>query len=138
MIGIILATHGTLGEALIETTKLITKEALNNIAYVTINVEDRPETIKKQIRKAIAKVDSKDGVIILTDMFGGTPSNISNAFLKEKNTEVISGVNLPILVEAVSKQTKSDFKTLSTDLVKCGKRSISKATGILNGEKRGV
>ncbi len=76
------------------------------------------------------------GVLILTDMFGGTPSNLSYSFLEEDHIDVISGVNLPILLKAVNVRKKLDMKELTSVLVDHGKKSISLASGILKGSKR--
>jgi len=92
--------------------------------------------LRKKIKKGISKVTSDNGVIILTDMFGGTPSNLSYSFLEEGKVEVISGVNLPILLKAVTARSKMDMESLTVSLVEHGKKSISLASGILKGTKR--
>ena len=78
----------------------------------------------------------QEGVIILTDMFGGTPSNLSYSFLEEGRIEVLSGVNLPILIQAVNMRKKKELSQLAADLEVFGKKSISLASGILKGNKR--
>jgi PTS system mannose-specific IIA component len=82
-------------------------------------------------------VDQKAGVLILTDMFGGTPSNLSYSFLEEGRVEVISGVNLPILIKAITARTETDLGKLATSLETYGKTTIRLASGILKGNKRG-
>jgi PTS system mannose-specific IIA component len=82
-------------------------------------------------------VDNRQGVLILTDMFGGTPSNLSYSFLEEGHIEVLSGVNLPILVKAVGARSEKNLTELAENLVNFGKRSVSLASGILKGNKRG-
>ncbi len=88
------------------------------------------------IADALAAADTGDGVLILTDMFGGTPSNLSYSFLEEGHIEVISGVNLPILIKAANARRDSDLSTLASTLETYGKKSISLASGILKGNKR--
>ena len=136
MIGILVVTHAELGSALIETVKFILGDAPDNLSSVSINIQKDPDSLRKKIKKGISQVKTDQGVIILTDMFGGTPSNLSYSFLEEGQVEVISGVNLLILLKAVTARTKMDMETLTLSLVEHGKRSISLASGILKGTKR--
>lgn len=136
MIGILLVTHANLGNALIETVEFISGKKETNILSVSINIQEDPETLRKKIKKAITDVKTDKGIIILTDMFGGTPSNLSYSFLEEGRVEVISGVNLPILLKAVNSRSKMTMEALTSALVEHGKKSISLASGILKGTKR--
>jgi mannose PTS system EIIA component len=136
MIGILLVTHANLGNALIETVEFISGKKETHIAAVSINIQEDPESLRKKIKKAILEVKTDNGVVILTDMFGGTPSNLSYSFLEEGQVDVISGVNLPILFKAVNSRSKMNMETLTSVLVEHGKKSISLASGILKGTKR--
>ncbi|MBU1193859.1 MAG: PTS sugar transporter subunit IIA [Proteobacteria bacterium] len=136
MTGILVVAHANLGETLIETVEFILGKKEDHLVSVSIDIKEDPETLRKKIKKSIAKVQTDNGVIILTDMFGGTPSNLSYSFLEEGKVEVISGVNLPILLRAVNTRSKMDMKTLAESLVVFGKKSISLASGILKGTKR--
>jgi len=136
MTGILLVTHANLGKTLIETIEFILGDSQDNLSCVSINIQEDPDTLRKKIKKGISKVTSDNGVIILTDMFGGTPSNLSYSFLEEGKVEVISGVNLPILLKAVTARSKMDMESLTVSLVEHGKKSISLASGILKGTKR--
>ncbi len=136
MTGILLVTHAMLGNALIETAELILGESLKNVGFVSINITEDPASLRKKIKKGISEVKTDNGVLILTDMFGGTPSNLSYSFLEEGEIEVISGVNLPIFLKAVNSRSRMDMDTLTSTLIEHGKRSISLATGILKGTKR--
>ncbi|WP_300462869.1 PTS sugar transporter subunit IIA [Desulfobacula sp.] len=136
MTGILLVTHANLGSTLIETVEFILGEKQDNLFFVSINIQEDPDRLRKKIKKGISKVKTDNGVIILTDMFGGTPSNLSYAFLEEGQVEVISGVNLPILLKAVNSRSKMDMGALTTCLVEHGKKSISLASEILKGTKR--
>lgn len=136
MTGILVITHANLGETLIETVEFILGKKEDNLASVSIDIKEDPESLRKKIKKNISKVQTDGGVIILTDMFGGTPSNLSYSFLEEGKVEVISGVNLPILLRAVNTRSKMEMTPLTESLVEFGKRSISLASGILKGTKR--
>ncbi|NOX33927.1 MAG: PTS sugar transporter subunit IIA [Deltaproteobacteria bacterium] len=136
MIGILVVTHANLASALIETVEFILGNRPDNLLPVSINIQEDPDSLRKKIKKGISKARTDNGVIILTDMFGGTPSNISYSFLEEGRVEVISGVNLPILLKAVNSRSKMDMETLTASLVEHGKRSISLASDILKGTKR--
>lgn len=136
MIGILVVTHANLGSTLIETVEFILGSKQENLLSVSINIQEDPDRLRKKIKKGISQVRIDNGVIILTDMFGGTPSNLSYSFLEEGQVEVISGVNLPILLKAVNSRSKLDMEALTLSIVEHGKRSISLASGILKGTKR--
>lgn len=133
MIGIVLVTHSQLGYSLIETAEFILGSKPDSVASVSINVKENVDELRDNISKAIKQVDSKKGILILTDMFGGTPSNLSYSFLEEGRVEVISGVNLPLLIRAIGLQKEEDLSNVAKTLVASGKRSISLASGILKG-----
>ena len=136
MIGIVIVTHSQLGDALIEAAEFIIGKRPEALASVSIDLNESAEVLRGKIAKGIKKVKSKDGVLILTDMFGGTPSNLSYSFLEEGKIEVISGVNLPILIQAANKRSKFKLPKLAVKLESFGKKSISLASGILKGNKR--
>ncbi len=133
MIGIVLVTHGTLAASLIETAEFILGTKPDGVIPVSINVKENVDEFHAKISSAIKKVDKKQGILLLTDMFGGTPSNISYSFLDDGKVEVISGVNLPMLIRAVGLQRETDLNKAAKTLVASGKQSISLASGILNG-----
>ncbi|MCG8564655.1 MAG: PTS fructose transporter subunit IIA [Desulfobacterales bacterium] len=136
MTGLLIVTHADLGSALIETIEFILGKEQDNLLSVSIDIKEDADSLRKKIQKGISKVGTDEGVIILTDMFGGTPSNLSYAFLDEGQVEVISGVNLPILLKAVTLRKKLELNELTASLVEHGKRSISAASGILKGSGR--
>jgi len=133
MIGIVLVTHSTLAASLIETAGFILGSTPESVVPVSINVNENVDEFHNKIASAIKKVDNKQGILILTDMFGGTPSNLSYSFLDDGKVEVISGVNLPMLIRAVGLQKESDLNKAAKTLVASGKQSISLASGILKG-----
>ena len=137
MIGIVIVTHSQLGEALIEAAEFILGSKPENTIAVSIDLKENAEKLREKIDSAIKKVRQPEGVLILTDMFGGTPSNLSYSFLEEGKIEVISGVNLPILIKATNARKEKALSDLAVSLEAFGKRSISLASGILKGNKRG-
>ncbi len=138
MIGIVIVTHNRLGDALIEAVSSIVGAPPESMVSVSVDIKENADVLRNKIEEGIKKVDQNDGVLILTDMFGGTPSNLSYSFLEEGRVDVISGVNLPILFKAVDSREKMDLPKLAASLEKFGKRSISLASSILKGNKRDV
>jgi len=136
MIGIVIVTHSQLGEALIGAAEFIIGSRPGSIESISIDLSENAEKLRRKIDQGIKKVMGQEGVIILTDMFGGTPSNLSYSFLEEGHIEVLSGVNLPILIQAVNMRKKKELGQLAADLEAFGKKSISLASGILKGNKR--
>ena len=136
MIGILVVTHGQLGEALINCTEFIMGERPEALSAISIDIRENADDLRTKIEKGIKEVNQKNGILILTDMFGGTPSNLSYSFLEEGRIEVLSGVNLPILIKAVGQRSSKGLTELSQILETFGKKSISLASGILKGNKR--
>jgi len=137
MVGIVIVTHGQLGDALVETAEIIFSSKPESIISVSIDLTENVEKLRKKITTAIKSVDSNKGILILTDMFGGTPSNLSYSFLEEGRIEVLSGVNLPVLLKAINLRKKDmDLHQVAKTIETYGKKSISLASSILKGEKR--
>lgn len=136
MIGIVIVTHCQLGEALIEAAEFIIGERPGSLESVSIDLSENAEKLRNKIARGIKKVEGQEGVLILTDMFGGTPSNLSYSFLEEGRIEVLSGVNLPVLIQAANMREKMKLDQLASNLESFGKKSISLASGILKGNKR--
>jgi PTS system mannose-specific IIA component len=136
MIGIVIVTHSQLGEALIEASEFILGSRPESVRAVSIDINESAEKLRKKIADSLKDVDNKQGVILLTDMFGGTPSNLSYSFLEEGRIEVLSGVNLPMVVKAVNSREKMSLTEMAEALESYGKKSISLASGLLKGNKR--
>ena len=134
MVGILIVTHGRLAQELLETTKIIVGKNVDHIIPISIGWNDDMADIQKTISSAIGRVDQGQGVLILTDMFGGTPSNISLSFLSEK-VEIITGVNLPMLIKIVNVGDRFNLKELSHLIHEQGKKSIYLASEILSLQK---
>ena len=137
MIGIVIVTHCQLGEALKGAAEFIIGSRPASLESVSIDLNENAEKLRNKISQGIKNVKGQEGVLILTDMFGGTPSNLSYSFLEEGHVEVLSGVNLPILIQAASMREKLKLDELAANLESFGKKSISLASGILKGNKRG-
>jgi len=136
MIGIVIVTHSQLGEALIDAAAFILGGKPEGTVAVSVDLKENAEVLREKIEKAVKKVRQDQGVLILTDMFGGTPSNLSYSFLEEGKVEVLSGVNLPMLIKANSARQEKRLSDLAVTLEAFGKRSITLASGILKGNKR--
>src|SRR5271157_398774 len=131
MIGALIITHGNFGNELIKATELI-KGPLEDTLYICVDQTKNVEDLKKEISNAIKKLDKGKGVLILTDLFGGTPSNISLSFMKEGKVEVLTGVNLPMVLklsEVKEDMTLRDFACLIKNY---GERNIMLASEILS------
>jgi len=125
MIGLVLVAHAGLAREFLAATEMIVGK-MPLAETVGISSDDSVETIRKNVTEAIKKVSS-DGVIIMTDMFGGTPSNMSLSFLKENEVEVLTGVNLPMLLKFASEREKAGVADLARILKGCGQEGISVA-----------
>jgi PTS system mannose-specific IIA component len=136
MIGIVIVTHSQLGEALIEAASSILSGLPESVLAVSININEPVDTLRAKISDGIKKVDRKKGILILTDMFGGSPSNLSYSFLEEGRVDVLTGVNLPLVIKAVDARSQMELGKLGKYLEEFGKKSISLASGILRGNKR--
>jgi len=137
MLGIVIVTHGKLGDILIATAEIIFDAKIEAVVSISIDLKENVESLRKKIKEGIKAVNKQKGILILTDMFGGTPSNLSYSFLEEGKVEVISGVNLPILVKAINcRKKETDLHLMAKTIEEYGKKSISLASDILKGNKR--
>jgi PTS system mannose-specific IIA component len=136
MIGILIVTHRQLGDALIDCTEFILGKRPDAMDAISIDLSENAGDLRHKLENGIKKLKADSGVLILTDMFGGTPSNLSYSFLEEGRIEVISGVNLPMVIKAVNMRQEKNLSELAEQLESFGKRSISMASGILKGNKR--
>jgi len=134
MIGGLIVMHGKLGEELLNVLTIILGETVN-IEAISIGWYDDVEESKKKIAASLKRVDQKNGVIIFTDMFGGTPSNLSFTFQKEGSVEIITGVNLPMLIKFISLQRGTQLREVARKVIEQGRKNIHMASAILNGKK---
>lgn len=133
MIGGIIISHGKLAEELLNALTIILGEAVN-IEAISIGWYDDVEESKKKINLCLKKVDEKNGILIFTDMFGGTPSNLSFSFLKDGQVEIITGVNLPMLIKFVSLQRSHNLKEVAQKVIEQGKKNIHLASALLESK----
>jgi PTS system mannose-specific IIA component len=131
MIGVVIVTHCHLAEELMCATQLVVGEELKQFQAVSVEPKDGSDRIREKIMAAIRKVDTGQGVLILTDMYGGTPSNISLSFLEEKKIEVITGVNLPMLLKLATYRNNQDLEQLAAFITDYGQRNINLASEVL-------
>lgn len=131
MIGTLVITHGNLADELIRATVMIKGEQ-KGILAVSVDAKKGLNKIKKEITGALKKVDQGAGVLILTDLFGGTPSNISLSFLQDKKIEVVTGVNLPMLLKLSDLQEEKDLYRFAETVRNYGIKNIYMASEILN------
>lgn len=131
MIGTLVITHGCLAEELIRAAEMI-KGEMKGVLAVSVDATKGLNDIKKEITSAIKKVDQGAGVLILTDLFGGTPSNISLSFLQDKKIEVVTGVNLPMLLKLSDLREETDLYRFAETIRNYGIKNIHLATEILS------
>jgi PTS system mannose-specific IIA component len=133
MIGGLIVSHGKLAEELLNALTIIIGEAVN-IEAISIGWYDDVEESKKRISQSLKKIDQKNGVVIFTDMFGGTASNLSFSFLKDNRVDIITGVNLPMLIKFVSLQRGSNLKEVAKKVYEQGKKNIHLASALLKSK----
>ena len=134
MIGVIVVTHGQLANELVNATTAIVGD-LPQFVAVSIGWHDNPTGAREAIKAAIDRVQGPAGVLILTDMFGGTPSNLGLSFLETNRVEIITGVNLPMLIKVARTAKQGDLLTLARELRDDGRSAIWVASDLLRGEK---
>ena len=134
MIGVVVVTHGQLATELLNAAETIVGE-LPRFAAVSIGWHDDVEQAREEIARAIARLDAPDGVIVLTDMFGGTPSNLAITLLEEGRVEVVTGVNLPMLIKLAGLRQASDLREVARRTREDGRTAIWVASDLLRGER---
>jgi mannose PTS system EIIA component len=125
MVGLVIVAHAGFAKELLAAAEMILGP-IEGAEAVGVVPTDSVEVILENVQKAIRNV-SVDGVIIMTDMFGGTPSNMSLSFLKENEVEVLTGVNLPMVIKFASDRDKLAIGELASQLKDCARESISVA-----------
>ncbi|HXI86133.1 MAG TPA: PTS sugar transporter subunit IIA [Parvularculaceae bacterium] len=136
MIGIVVVSHGRLADEFVAAAEHVVgpQEAMR---AVSIGPDDDMEKRRSDILAAAKEVDSGDGVIILTDMFGGTPSNLAISVMEKANAEVVAGVNLPMLIKLASTRNEYDLKGAVAAAHDAGRKYINVASWVLSGESSG-
>jgi PTS system mannose-specific IIA component len=130
MIGALVITHGHLGRELVAAAEMIVGE-ISHIRAVTIGWHDDVNEARKDIEKRIGEVEEGKGVLLLTDMFGGTPSNIALSFHEPGRVDVVTGVNLPMIIKIASQKEGDTLNLLARVVRDQGRSSISMASDFL-------
>lgn len=133
MIGVVVLTHGQLATELVNAAEMIVGD-LPRFAAVSIGWHEDVNDARDDIAQAIERVRSDAGVLLLTDMFGGTPSNLGMTFLEANRVEVITGVNLPMLLKLASLSHSSDLLAVAREMRDQGRSAIWVASDLLKGD----
>jgi mannose PTS system EIIA component len=134
MIGVVVVTHGQLATELLNSAETIVGD-LPRFAAVSIGWHEDTGDAREEIGQAISRVQQGQGVLILTDMFGGTPSNLAMSFLGQGAIEVITGVNLPMLIKLANMSEQSDLLAIAREMREHGRGAIWVASDLLRGER---
>ncbi|MAB14238.1 PTS sugar transporter subunit IIA [Parvibaculum sp.] len=133
MIGLVLVTHGQLASQFVAAMEHVVGPQ-KQVAAICIGPDDDMEQRRRDILDAVAKADTGDGVILLTDMFGGTPSNLAISVMDKARVEVIAGVNLPMLIKLASVRESKDLREAVDQAQESGRKYISIASRVLAGD----
>lgn len=133
MIGMVLVTHGRLAEEMLAALEHVVGHQ-QNVATICIGPDDDMEQRRKDIVEAVQRVETGPGVIVLTDMFGGTPSNLAISIMNRASVEVIAGVNLPMLIKLASVRTTEPLAEAVTSAQLAGRKYINVASRLLTQE----
>ena len=134
MIGLVIVTHGRLAEEFVLAMEHVVGPQ-SAVEAICIGPEDDMEKRRQDILAACNRVNSGAGVILLTDMFGGTPSNLAISVMEQTKAEVIAGLNLPMLIKLASVRLREDLQTCVAQAQEAGRKYISVASYVLAGEK---
>ena len=134
MIGVVVVTHGQLATELVHGAETIVGD-LPHVTAVSIGWHEDTREARAEIEQAMARVKGDEGVLILTDMFGGTPSNLAMTFLTQGRVEVVTGVNLPMLIKLASIRAQTDLLTIARELREDGRNAIWVASDLLRSDK---
>ena len=133
MIGLVLVTHGRLAEEFVAALEHVVGPQ-RQVQAISIGPEDDMERRRKDILDAVASVDSGNGVVLLTDMFGGTPSNLAISIMDKAKVEVIAGINLPMLIKLASVRVSSSLEDAVASAQESGRKYINVASKLLTGK----
>lgn len=135
MIGGVIVTHGQLANELVSAAEMIVGE-INHVTAVSIGWHDDVEVAREEIERAVRRVDAGSGVLLLTDMFGGTPTNIAASYLGSAQVEVVTGVNLPMVIKLAAQDKEETLLELARRVRDEGQQQIHLAGDILAPKKK--
>ena len=133
-IGGVIISHGQVANELVAAAEAVVGD-ISHVTAVSIGWHDDVEIAKSEIERAITNVSNGNGVLLLTDMFGGTPTNIAAMFLKENEVEIVTGVNLPMVIKLASTNREMTLRELAKEVEDQGKESICQAGILLEPQK---
>ena len=133
MIGLVLVTHGQLAAEFRAALEHVVGPQ-DNMETISIGPDDDMEQRRTDILEAVSRADEGSGVILLTDMFGGTPSNLAISVMDQANVEVLAGVNLPMLIKLASVRGNANLSAAVEEAQTAGRKYINIASRILSGE----
>ena len=131
LVGGVVVTHGNLAAELVNAAETIVGGGIRHITAVSIGWHDEVENAREEIGRAIKRVDTGAGVLVLTDMFGGTPTNLACTFLGEAPIEVVTGVNLPMIIKLADQQTDETLAIVARRVRDQGQKNIYLAGEVL-------
>ncbi len=135
MIGVVVVTHGQLATELVNAAETIVGD-IPQFAAGSIGWHDDVEDAREEIRQAIQRVQGPEGVLLVTDMFGGTPANVGLTFLEQNKVEVITGVNLPMLIKLARLEGTSDLLAVAREMRDIGRNAIWVASDLMRSEAK--
>ncbi|MBK8150362.1 MAG: PTS sugar transporter subunit IIA [Acidobacteria bacterium] len=133
-IGGVVVSHGQVANELVAAAETVVGD-LGHIAAVSIGWHDDVESAKNEIARAIKRVSQGKGVLLLTDMFGGTPTNISAMFMEDNDIEMVTGVNLPMVIKLAAQNKEMTLAEMARDVESQGKQAIYRASELLAPQK---
>ncbi|HKQ62939.1 MAG TPA: PTS sugar transporter subunit IIA [Candidatus Polarisedimenticolaceae bacterium] len=136
MIGLLVITHGRIAEELVAAAREIVG-ALEGIEPLCVGWDEDVGAVARRVEQAIARVDRGRGVLILTDMFGGTPTNLALSHLERGRVEIVTGVNLPMLIKYTSLREEPELIQVAATIAEQGRQSIQVASQLLDAHEPG-
>ena len=133
-IGGVVVSHGQLASELLSAAETVIGP-IEHILAVSIGWHDDVDMARDEIERAIKQANQGDGVIVMTDMFGGTPTNISAMFLKEHEVEIVTGVNLPMIIKFATSERIGKLNEVAKEIEEQGKQSIYRTSALLEPQK---
>lgn len=133
-VGGVIVSHGQVANELLAAAETIVGE-MDHMTAISIGWHDDVENARNEIERAIEQVSQGAGVLVMTDMFGGTPTNIAAMFMNENKVEIITGVNLPMIIKLASYRNEASLEEIARDVEEQGKQSIQRMGALLGAPR---